>query len=176
MPIRPFNSISGFSVGTDPISNVIEANGDINTSKIVVSNQANLGNVGNVIITGGTANYILKTDGNGNLTWTAPAATLSVYESNANAGNITNSTSNVSGILFDKDSGFSVSNVGNGNVLVSLGSTFKTWVVDGQPNLVAQAEDTVQFIAGNNLVITTSNTPNPPSQLYKYIRFDADVK
>ena len=92
MPIKPFNSVNGFSIGSDPISNVIEANGDINASNLTVTNKANLGNVANVIITGGSDNYILKTDGNGNLTWTAPTATLSVYESNANAGNITNSS------------------------------------------------------------------------------------
>jgi len=176
MAIKPLNSIVGYSVGGNTVSNIILANGDITTNNITATGITNLGNVGNVVITGGSANYILKTDGTGNLSWTAPASTLTVYESNANAGNISNTTANVSGLLFDKDSGFSVSNVGSGNVLISLGSTFKTWVVTGQPNLVAQAEDTVQFIAGNNLVITTSNTPNPPSQLYKYIRFDADVQ
>ena len=179
MALKPLNSVAGYSVGEVTIANIILANGDITTNNITATGVSNLGNVANIVITGGSANYILKTDGSGNLSWTAPAASssaLTVYESNANAGNISNTTANVSGLLFDKDSGFSVSNVGNGNVLISLGSTFKTWIVDGQANLVAQGEDEVQFIAGNNLIITTSNVPNPPSQLYKYIRFDADVQ
>lgn len=310
MSIKPFNSAGGYSVGDITVSNVILANGDITTNNITTTGVANLGNVSNVIITGGSANQFLQTngsgnlvfasissseisngnsnisipsangnvnisvsgnanvvaisgntisanaslivtgnananhvnatsvyltstgtavnassgniltnevtgtkfnflngvytatltgagstgnytlnlppnagsngqflqsDGNGNLVFASAGAALSVSEANANAGNIGNTTSNVSGLLFDRDSGFSVSNVGNGNVLIQLGSTFKTWVVDGQPNLVAQGEDTVQFIAGNNLVITTSNTPNPPSQPYKFIRFDADI-
>lgn len=38
---------------------------------IVASNSANLGAVGNVIITGGTNGYVLQTDGSGALSWTA---------------------------------------------------------------------------------------------------------
>jgi hypothetical protein len=38
---------------------------------IVASNTANLGSVGNVIITGGTNGYVLQTDGAGALSWTA---------------------------------------------------------------------------------------------------------
>ena len=36
-----------------------------------VTGQTNLGAVGNVVITGGTANYVLKTNGAGTLSWTA---------------------------------------------------------------------------------------------------------
>jgi len=39
-----------------------------------VTGQTNLGAVGNVVITGGTANYVLKTDGAGTLSWTAQTA------------------------------------------------------------------------------------------------------
>ena len=39
---------------------------------VVVTNSANLGAVGNVTITGGPANYLLATNGNGNLSWVAP--------------------------------------------------------------------------------------------------------
>jgi hypothetical protein len=40
-------------------------------ANLTVAGPANLGAVGNVIITGGSANYYLKTDGAGNLTWSA---------------------------------------------------------------------------------------------------------
>lgn len=40
---------------------------------LTVSGTTNLGAVGNVHITGGTANYVLITDGTGNLSWSASA-------------------------------------------------------------------------------------------------------
>jgi hypothetical protein len=71
MAIKSFNSIAGFSVN-DTSGNayiIIDSNGDVTTANITVSNSANLGSVANVIITGGTANYVLTTDGTGNLSW-----------------------------------------------------------------------------------------------------------
>jgi len=49
-------------------------------SSLSVSGTSNLGAVGNVIITGGTANYVLKTDGSGTLSWVAqtPSANITV--------------------------------------------------------------------------------------------------
>jgi len=41
-------------------------------------NQVNLGNVGNLKITGGTQNQVLSTDGNGNLRWTQGSDAISV--------------------------------------------------------------------------------------------------
>ena len=43
------------------------------TGTLSVSGKSNLGPASNVIITGGTATYVLSTDGAGNLTWAAPA-------------------------------------------------------------------------------------------------------
>jgi hypothetical protein len=74
------------------------------------------------------------------------------------ANTITNSFSGISAIRFDKDTGFSVAGWGTGTVKVSLGSTFKTWNVYGQPSLVAVGEDTVRFVSGNGIIIRTSNT------------------
>ena len=47
-----------------------------------VTGQSNLGAVSNVIITGGTANYILNTDGAGNLSWVAPPAGANITVDN----------------------------------------------------------------------------------------------
>ena len=48
-------------------------------SSLTVSGTTNLGAVGNVTITGGSANYFLKTDGSGVLSWSAlPSTTISV--------------------------------------------------------------------------------------------------
>ena len=57
--------------------------GTLNTTGNVTFTGSNisLGNVGNVRITGGTANYVLKTDGAGNLDWVA--------QSGGNAANVT---------------------------------------------------------------------------------------
>ena len=49
----------------------LSANGLANIARINVTNTANLGAVGNITITGGSANYVLKTDGAGNLSWVA---------------------------------------------------------------------------------------------------------
>ena len=44
-----------------------------NLTSLTVVGTSNLGNAGNVKILGGTANYVLSTDGTGNLSWVAPA-------------------------------------------------------------------------------------------------------
>lgn len=54
----------------------------LTVSKVQVGNTANLGNVSNVVILGGTNGYFLQTDGEGNLSW-APAS---------NGGNTGNGT------------------------------------------------------------------------------------
>jgi len=38
------------------------------------------------------------------------------------------------------------------------GSAFKTWTVDGQQNLEAVGEDTVKFVAGPGIVLTTDSS------------------
>jgi len=151
----------------------VTATGNVSTGNLSASGNValsganvNLGNVSNLKITGGTADYVLKTDGTGNLSWTAQTgggggSTINVSESNGTGGNITNAISSISTLRFNKDTGIYVSDLGSGNALVSLGSTFKTWKVTGQSDLVAVGEDIVQFIEGSGITITTSNTSNP---------------
>jgi hypothetical protein len=133
----------------------------------VVKNGLTVGNIvlsasnSNVITTGNvTANYYI---GNGSLLTGIATTPLTVALSNATGGNVTNSIASVSTLKFDSTSGFGVTDLGSGNALITLGSTFKTWQVTGQPSLVAVGEDTVQFIAGTGITITTSNTSNPKS-------------
>lgn len=72
MAFKYFNVKNGLVTGNILLhsgNGIISANafnGNLN-----VTSTANLGNVGNVIITGGTANYVLQTDGQGNLSWAA---------------------------------------------------------------------------------------------------------
>ena len=61
---------------------VITGTGANVTGTLNVTGQSNLGAVGNVVITGGTANYILNTDGAGNLSWVAPPASANVTVDN----------------------------------------------------------------------------------------------
>jgi hypothetical protein len=70
MAIRPLNSIAGFSTG-DPAVTIIQANGDVSTINFTANGLSNLGNVGNITITGGSNGQFLKTDGNGVLTFGA---------------------------------------------------------------------------------------------------------
>lgn len=82
MALKSLNSVGGFSVRdsvTGDLVVIIDDNGNINTPTLTVTGNTSLGNVGNVKITGGSANYVLKTDGAGNLSWTA--------QSNGGSGN-----------------------------------------------------------------------------------------
>jgi len=71
MSLRAFNSIQGFSVGENPSQDIILANGDITTVNFTANGVSNLGPIGNVKITGGSAGQTIVTDGNGNLSFTA---------------------------------------------------------------------------------------------------------
>ena len=99
MAKKPFISVDGITVGeANALVNVIAANGDITTSNITVSNNANLGNVGNVIITGGSSGYVLSTNGSGNLNWVAQSSGGSSNISNGN-GNVTISVAGTSNVV-----------------------------------------------------------------------------
>ena len=76
--------------------------------------------------------------------------------------------SNVSEIQFNNSSGFNVTDDGNGTAFVDLGSTFNPWqlgqtgtgVVSGG-TLSASGEEPIQFIAGNNVTITSNPNATP---------------
>jgi len=92
--------------------------------------------------------------------------TVGVMYSNAAYGN---TYSGVSTIRFDDDSGFDVTELNPGEIKVAMNSTFKTWVVEGSSNLVAQGLDTVEFVAGDSMSITTNTTSS-----IKSIKFDVN--
>jgi hypothetical protein len=70
-----FNVKNGLTTGNIALHS---SNGNVVANTFVgnlnVTGTANLGNVSNLVITGGTANYVLTTDGAGNLSWAAPGA------------------------------------------------------------------------------------------------------
>ena len=61
----------------------------------------------------------------------------------------------VTRLVFDQDTGFNLTELSAGVVKVSLNSTFKTWKITGQQDLVAVGEDTIQFVAGSGISLTT---------------------
>lgn len=71
MAIKSLNSVAGFSVQdiTGNIVVIIDSNGNVSTPQLTVTGKSDLGNVGNVTITGGSPGYVLSTDGLGNLSW-----------------------------------------------------------------------------------------------------------
>jgi hypothetical protein len=103
------------------------------------------------------ANRLYTTNG---LFWSgngsAFSSGLTISEINS-ANALSNISNSVTSIRFDRDTGFSVVELDPGNVKVSLGSSFKTWHVPGQADLVAVAEDEVTFF-GNSIDITTNPT------------------
>jgi hypothetical protein len=84
--------------------------------------------------------------------------TVSLYTT---TGTYTSTVTNVTGIRFDEDAGFDVTDLGSGNVKVGMNSTFKTLKVDGQTDLVAMGLDTLQIVAGSGISITTDPTGSP---------------
>jgi len=67
MTTRAFNSVQGFSVGSNPQQDIILANGDITTVNFTANGVSDLGPIGNVRISGGSSGQVIQTDGLGNL-------------------------------------------------------------------------------------------------------------
>lgn len=83
----------------------------LTVSKLQVGNTANLGNISNVVILGGTNGYFLQTDGAGNLTW-APAANGGNTGNGTPGGANTQVQFNDAG-LFGGDAGFTYNKTTN---------------------------------------------------------------
>ena len=111
---------------------------------------------GNVIAQGNlSANYLT---GNGSL---LSGVSMPITVSEYYYGDIANVVPHISTLRFDRSTGFTVQDLGSNTALISMSSSFKTWVVDGQANLVAFGEDTVKFATDNNIAITTVPTATP---------------
>lgn len=109
--------------------------------------------------------FIKKTDGvNEEIVSFTSAGNLSVVEVDANNQD-TVSVSEVNTIKFDSDSGFAVTNLGNGAVKIAMNSTFKFWHVEGEQDLVAEGLDHIQLVAGNGIVLETDPQASPYQQL-----------
>ena len=76
-------------------------------------------------------------------------------------GNVANTVSSVSTLRFDEDSGFDVTNLGNGIAKIGMNSTFKFWEVEGQETLIASGLDTIQIVAGRGIILETNANSVP---------------
>lgn len=83
---------------------------------------------------------------------------MTVKQVQGNGGTVDLSVPAVTEIQFDKNTGFNVTDNGFGRVFVELGSSFADWYVQGQPTLSATGEDSVEFIAGTGIQLTTTTT------------------
>lgn len=63
---------------------------------------------------------------------------------------------NVTNIKFDNSTGFNVTDQGQGDVLIDLGSSFADIFVEGQTTLEAQGEDKIEFVAGDGIKLETT--------------------
>lgn len=122
--------------GNANVSDTLNA-ANANITDLVVSNTANLGNVANVFITGGTNAQFLQTDGSGNLTW----ATV-------NSDKISNGTSNVS---VREDANVNISANGQANiVIVSSNGTHALTTVNNDLTVTGNLN-----VSGDEIVTST---------------------
>jgi len=115
--------------GTANVGNVVTT-GVANIGNLAVTGLSNLGNVGNVIITGGTANYVLQTNGSGNLSWVVQAGSSA-------ASNIANGNSNVN------------IPAANGNINLTANNNTSMVVTPTGANVSGTFNVTGNLIAGN---------------------------
>ena len=125
--------------GNATVGNITTA-GLANVGSLTVTGTSNLGPISNVTITGGSANYLLQTNGSGSLTWVAPPSTSSIV----------NGTSNIS------------IPTTNGNVNTSVGGNANVFVVTSTgANLIgtfsASGNATVGNVITAGIVSATGN-------------------
>jgi hypothetical protein len=120
------------------------------------SGNLNLGSIGNIKIPGGSANYVLKTDGTGNLSWGTPvvagANTTVQYNNNgaiAGSGNLTfNNTSNT----------LSVTNIKVGAYYYANGQPLNLSNTYSNSNVAAFLFNSGLFTGAVNNIQTTGST------------------
>jgi len=122
--------------------------GTANLSQIEVNGISRFGNVGNVKITGGADGYVLRTDGQGNLTWTTPSTAVAAGSNNQVQFNNTNAFNASANFTFNSSTKtLTVDNiVSNGSGLTSLTGANVTGFV---PN--ANIANTAYNVDGGNV-------------------------
>jgi flagellar basal body rod protein FlgF len=167
MAVQSLNSVGGFSVtdNTGNASIIIDSNGNVTTPVLTVTQLSELGDVGNVTITGGSANYFLQTDGTGNLTWAAGGGnaagsnTQVQFNNNGNFGGNSNFTFDYSNNILTTNATVSLPNQ---NVLEFGDNGVGNFVgFQGPANIASNVTWTLPNVVGNaNTALTSDGTGN----------------
>ena len=203
MSFKYFNVKNGLTTGNITLHS---ANANVQANyflgNISVTNSANLGDVGNVKITGGTNGYVLQTDGTGNLSWASQGGSISsISNGNSNVniatanGNITFSAVGNANVMTITGTGANISGTANitGNVSLSganvnLGAVSNLHIAGGANGYILSTDGSgnlswiLASTAGSNIVIDTfagngvqtvfTLTNAPTSENYTIINVD----
>lgn len=91
---------------------------------------------------------------------------ITVQERAGAGGSPQNPAADISTLSFNTNNGFSVTDLGNGEALVNLGSAFAPWHVAGQDTLDPEGEEPITFVAGTGIEITTVSTSDPKQIIF----------
>jgi len=156
MGIKKFNAVQGFSVGETTIYDVVDINANVSANNLTVTGTTNLGAISNLTITGGSAGYVLKTNGSGVLSWENPLD-VGVTGSNTQIQFNDNGAFGASANLtFDKTSNTLTVDkiVANGASLTSLNGANVTGTV-GNANYAAYAANVTGRTQSNITLVGT---------------------
>jgi len=126
------------------------------TDQVIELTSQPLGNASDVNITSPADGQVLRYRDSTN-EWES-SNSLRVTSSDGNV-----SIDNTEVLKFDQNTGLRVSDLGNHEVEISLGSHWKNLEVDGESTLVPVGEETLRFIAGTGLTIQTDSSTAPQS-------------
>jgi hypothetical protein len=152
-------SFSGANISPDgfPSSLTVNSSGQVSIANTLKLN----GTITDSVNSTGSNYQVLTSTGTG-VRWRTQTggggAGLTVRNTQGANGSVTTEVTDITGINFDKSTGINVADQGDGNVFVSLGSSFKTIKVAGQSDVVAVGEDTLELIAGTGITLETHPT------------------
>lgn len=176
-------SANGSVAGSLGVSQSLTVTANTTTANLVVNNNANVtGNlrvaadayfssVGNVIIPGGSADQLLKTDGNGNLSWTTVDTALVIQDQGVNVTTTANTinfvgsevtTTAVGNVVTVNMTQGNISNINNGtsNVMIGLANGSVITSVNGVANVFTVTELGAEVRGTLSVTgITTLTTP-----------------
>ena len=130
---------------------------------LTINGPANLGNIGNIHINGGTSGYLLTTDGLGNLSWAIPAPGGGIGGSNTQVQFNDNGTfAGSSNLLFDKTTGILTAGAFSGNAagLSSITGGNVTGTVANATYAVSAGSAGTAGTATTAGTVTTASQPN----------------
>jgi len=145
---------NGYDFAGDSTFTFNESTNTLTVANVTITGEANLGDVSNITIDGGTSGYVMRTDGAGNLSWVAQATGATVAGSNTQVQfNDDGSFGAVSSFTFDQTSNtLTVGNiVANGSGLTSLTGANVTGTVAN-----ANVSNTANFASYSNIANTSN--------------------